>query len=138
MVECRNHWSGRPDSNWGPPAPKAGALTRLRYAPTVCVGRHVLARCRKSGYLIQVFLIERNFFFYFHLTGIFRCANRCCFETAVFMISIAVSKCRKNKLRSSVAQLVEQVAVNHPVGGSSPSRGAINKCNRFPNRLFYR
>jgi hypothetical protein len=25
---------------------------------------------------------------------------------------------------SSVAQLVEQVAVNHPVGGSSPSRGA--------------
>ena len=25
--------SGRPDSNWGPPAPKAGALTRLRYAP---------------------------------------------------------------------------------------------------------
>ena len=26
--------------------------------------------------------------------------------------------------RSPVAQLVEQVAVNHPVGGSSPSRGA--------------
>ncbi len=26
---------------------------------------------------------------------------------------------------SSVAQLVEQVAVNHWVGGSSPSRGAI-------------
>ena len=26
---------------------------------------------------------------------------------------------------SPVAQLVEQVAVNHPVGGSSPSRGAI-------------
>ena len=25
---------------------------------------------------------------------------------------------------SPVAQLVEQVAVNHPVGGSSPSRGA--------------
>ena len=25
---------------------------------------------------------------------------------------------------SSVAQSVEQVAVNHPVGGSSPSRGA--------------
>ena len=27
---------------------------------------------------------------------------------------------------SPVAQLVEQVAVNHPVGGSSPSRGAIS------------
>ena len=28
-------WSGCPDSNWGPPAPKAGALTGLRYTPTV-------------------------------------------------------------------------------------------------------
>ena len=28
--------SGRPDSNWRLPAPKAGALTRLRYAPQVC------------------------------------------------------------------------------------------------------
>ncbi len=27
-------WSGRKDSNLRPPAPKAGALTRLRYAPT--------------------------------------------------------------------------------------------------------
>ena len=27
-------WSGRSDSNTRPPAPKAGALTRLRYAPT--------------------------------------------------------------------------------------------------------
>ena len=27
-------------------------------------------------------------------------------------------------LRSSVAQSVEQVAVNHPVAGSSPARGA--------------
>src|SRR5262245_52915832 len=27
-------WSGRLDSNQRPPAPKAGALTRLRYAPT--------------------------------------------------------------------------------------------------------
>src|SRR5579875_705800 len=25
--------SGRPDSNWRPPAPKAGALTKLRHAP---------------------------------------------------------------------------------------------------------
>jgi hypothetical protein len=29
--ECQ---SGRPDSNWRPPAPKAGALARLRYAPS--------------------------------------------------------------------------------------------------------
>jgi hypothetical protein len=28
-------WSGRADSNGRPPAPKAGALTRLRYAPDV-------------------------------------------------------------------------------------------------------
>ncbi len=33
-----------------------------------------------------------------------------------------------NRFYSPVAQLVEQVAVNHPVGGSSPSRGA-NKIN---------
>ena len=26
-------WSGRQDLNLRPPAPKAGALTRLRYAP---------------------------------------------------------------------------------------------------------
>ncbi len=31
--------SGRPDSNWGPPAPKAGALTRLRYAPPNASGK---------------------------------------------------------------------------------------------------
>ena len=29
-------WSGRKDLNLRPPAPKAGALTRLRYAPPVC------------------------------------------------------------------------------------------------------
>jgi hypothetical protein len=28
-------WSGRADLNGRPPAPKAGALTRLRYAPTL-------------------------------------------------------------------------------------------------------
>jgi hypothetical protein len=27
------YWSGREDLNLRPPAPKAGALTRLRYAP---------------------------------------------------------------------------------------------------------
>ncbi len=30
--ELKN-WSGRADLNGRPPAPKAGALTRLRYAP---------------------------------------------------------------------------------------------------------
>ncbi len=30
----REKWSGRPDSNRRPPAPKAGALARLRYAPS--------------------------------------------------------------------------------------------------------
>jgi hypothetical protein len=33
-VSGSNAWSGRPDSNRRPPAPKAGALTKLRYAPT--------------------------------------------------------------------------------------------------------
>lgn len=28
------HWSGRPDLNRGPPRPKRGALTELRYAPS--------------------------------------------------------------------------------------------------------
>ena len=31
----RKTWSGRADSNCRPPAPKAGALTRLRYAPLI-------------------------------------------------------------------------------------------------------
>ena len=42
VLTCSDHshlrsegeWSGWPDSNWRPPAPKAGALTRLRYTPT--------------------------------------------------------------------------------------------------------
>ncbi len=29
------NWSGRADLNCRPPAPKAGALTRLRYSPTL-------------------------------------------------------------------------------------------------------
>lgn len=41
---------------------------------------------------------------------------------------------------SSVAQPVEQVAVNHPVGGSSPSRGAseikeLGRCRLAPFSL---
>ena len=31
--ENSKKWSGRADLNGRPPAPKAGALTRLRYAP---------------------------------------------------------------------------------------------------------
>jgi hypothetical protein len=31
-------WSGRGDSNSRPPAPEAGALTGLRYAPTKKIG----------------------------------------------------------------------------------------------------
>ena len=32
------------------------------------------------------------------------------------------------EIHSPVAQSVEQVAVNHPVGGSNPSRGANKRC----------
>lgn len=38
--------------------------------------------------------------------------------------------------RSSVAQLVEQVTVNHLVGGSSPSRGATITIQKNINKLF--
>lgn len=31
------YWSGRGDLNARPPAPKAGTLTRLRYAPTLII-----------------------------------------------------------------------------------------------------
>ena len=37
--------------------------------------------------------------------------------------------CYKINMSSSIAQSVEQVAVNHWVGGSSPSRGAIFQKN---------
>ena len=49
------HWSGRGDSNARPPAPKAGALTRLRYAPTF-----VLVLQRATFYPIQ-HALARNF-----------------------------------------------------------------------------
>ena len=38
-AELRGHWSGHPDSNWGSPAPKAGAITGLRYAPPVSLSK---------------------------------------------------------------------------------------------------
>ncbi len=34
------------------------------------------------------------------------------------------ARCRMQLFPSRVAQVVEQVTVNHPVGGSSPSPGA--------------
>ena len=34
-AELQGLWSGHPDSNWGSPAPKAGAITGLRYIPLV-------------------------------------------------------------------------------------------------------
>src|SRR5207237_411707 len=35
--------SGRPDSNWRPPRPKRGALTRLSYVPSALKGTHCMA-----------------------------------------------------------------------------------------------
>ena len=39
---------------------------------------------------------------------------------------------------SPVAQLVEQVAVNHRVGGSNPSRGAIISIQLRHHLFYYR
>ena len=65
-------WSGRQDSNLRPPAPKAGALTRLRYAPTK---RYAWKKAEaKVDTLIPGFPYKRNPFFNFHLTTIFHCA----------------------------------------------------------------
>lgn len=40
-------------------------------------------------------------------------------------LRLQVWVCYQDNVRSPIAQSVEQVAVNHWVGGSSPSRGAI-------------
>ena len=37
-------WSGRADLNRRPPAPKAGALTRLRYVPNLILATYYLKR----------------------------------------------------------------------------------------------
>ena len=37
---------------------------------------------------------------------------------------------------SPVAQLVEQVAVNHPVAGSSPARGAILESDKRTKKIL--
>ena len=58
----------------------------------------------------------------------------CTLKTTKF--SISSIGCRVDVL-SSVAQLVEQVAVNHPVGGSSPSRGARKSKPDFRIGLFF-
>ena len=51
-------WSGRADLNGRPPAPKAGALTRLRYAP-------ILNRLsRLSGFVLSsMFEVQRSKFY---------------------------------------------------------------------------
>ncbi len=49
--------SGYQDSNLGPPAPKAGALTGLRYTPKLFSEK----RCKDRGY----FLIHKTFFDFF-------------------------------------------------------------------------
>ena len=47
VVDCQ--LSGRLDSNQRPPAPKAGALTGLRYTPSVSFFRCCLRRCRLAA-----------------------------------------------------------------------------------------
>ena len=47
--------SGHPDSNWGSPAPKAGAITGLRYAPR-------LVSLSKKDAFRGVFLAEKGGF----------------------------------------------------------------------------
>ena len=47
VVDC--HLSGRLDSNQRPPAPKAGALTGLRYTPSVSSFRYCRRRCRLAA-----------------------------------------------------------------------------------------
>ena len=47
MVDCQ--LSGRLDSNQRPPAPKAGALTGLRYTPSVPSFRYCRRRCRLAA-----------------------------------------------------------------------------------------
>ena len=72
--------------------------------------------------LIPGFPYKRNPFFNFHLTTIFPCAIKAACNAAGYLAAN-----HSLELRSSVAQLVERVAVNHLVGGSSPSRGASFK-----------
>ena len=42
-------WSGRADLNRRPPAPKAGALTRLRYVPSIILLVPKGWRCGNTG-----------------------------------------------------------------------------------------
>ena len=48
--------SGHPDSNWGSPAPKAGAITGLRYAPPV------VRLSKKDAFRRRLFLAEKGGF----------------------------------------------------------------------------
>jgi hypothetical protein len=53
------------------------------------------------------------------------------------LIDVQMTFCYILKIFSPVAQQVERVAVNHLVGGSSPSRGAISIIARYLWRAFY-
>ena len=49
---------------------------------------------------------------------------------------LIIERSNRPRTHSPVAQLAEQVAVNHRVGGSNPSWGASDECNPLPNRLL--
>ena len=51
-------WSGRMDLNHRPPGPEPGALARLRYAPTIPSGPHILPK-RNSQINIALMLRAR-------------------------------------------------------------------------------
>ena len=46
-IMLKSFLSGYQDSNLGPPAPKAGALTGLRYTPNVFLYRKSVAKVRR-------------------------------------------------------------------------------------------
>ena len=50
---CKRKWSGWRDSNSRPPAPKAGALTRLRYIPNNTFLYDSLQRCKEIYYQMK-------------------------------------------------------------------------------------
>ena len=47
-------------------------------------------------------------------------------------LAFAITRRHVKNYRSPVAQLVERVAVNHHVAGSSPARGASSQVHRDP------
>jgi hypothetical protein len=61
------------------------------------------------------------------------------FAWPVFAILLKIILSNFVKKYSPIAQSVEQVAVNHPVDGSSPSRGAnkINGLEKMHSKPFF-